>query len=169
MRKRETTVIDTEIGNRIRIRRRQLNMSQTDLAEKLGVAFQQVQKYENGKNRVPASRLSCIANALDAHVGYFYGHDDASAGIDTAVVAGSIGLLAERHAIDLLELFQGMTSAQRNALLEIAKAFAAANAIAQPAAPGAEQGKAARLRKAAWRRPVAGRVRGGVFSAVSAD
>jgi hypothetical protein len=48
-----------------------------------------------------------------------------------------------------------MTSAQRNALLEMARAFAAANAIAEPAAPSAEQGKTSRLRKSAWRRPVA--------------
>ena len=108
-------------------------------------------------NRVSASRLPHIASALDVHVGYFYGHDDAAAGVDTAAVAGSIGLLTERHAIDLLEYFQGMTSAQRNALLEIAKAFAAANAIAEATEPGAEQGKAVRLRKASWRRPVAGR------------
>jgi transcriptional regulator with XRE-family HTH domain len=128
-------------------------MSQTDLAEKLGLAFQQVQKYESGKNRVSAGRLPHISSALNVHVGYFYGHDDAAAGLDTAIIANSIGLLAERNAIELLQYFQGMTSAQRNALLEIAKAFAAANAIAEPAAPGAEQGKTARLRKAAWRRP----------------
>jgi transcriptional regulator with XRE-family HTH domain len=148
MRKRETTALDIQIGKRIRIRRRQLGISQTDLANKLGVAFQQVQKYENGKNRVPASRLPHVAGALDVHVGYFYGHDDAAAGVDTAAVASSIGLLTERHAIDLLEYYQGMTSAQRNALLEIAKAFSAANAIAEPTASGAAQGKTTRLRKA---------------------
>jgi transcriptional regulator with XRE-family HTH domain len=131
-------------------------MSQTDLAEKLGVAHQQVQKYENGTNRVSASRLPNIAEALDVQVGYFYGHGDSAAGVDTAVVAGSIGLLAERHAIDLLGYFHGMTSAQRNALLEIAKAFAAANAIADASTPCAEQGGTTGLRKAAWRRPVAG-------------
>jgi transcriptional regulator with XRE-family HTH domain len=158
MHNRETTPLDAEIGTRIRIRRRQLNMSQTALAKKLGLAFQQVQKYENGTSRVAASRLPHIAGALDVNLGYFYGHDDAAAGLSTTVVASSIGLLAERHAIDLLELFRDMTSAQRNALLEIAKAFAAANAIAKPA-PAAERGKqgTARPRKAASRRPVAGR------------
>jgi transcriptional regulator with XRE-family HTH domain len=157
MRSREATELDTQIGERIRIRRRQLNMTQTELAKKLGLAFQQVQKYENGGNRVPASRLPYVAAALDVNLGYFYGHDDAAAGLGAKVIASSIGLLAERHAIDLLELFRDMTSAQRNALLEIAKAFAAANAIAEPAAPAAEKGKTARLRKATWRRPVAGR------------
>jgi hypothetical protein len=63
-------------------------------------------------------------------------------------------LLAGRHAIDLLECFQAMTSKQRNALLEIAKAFAATNAIAERDAPGAKQSKAARPRRrgaALWR------------------
>jgi transcriptional regulator with XRE-family HTH domain len=154
MGQREVTALDIEIGKRIRIRRRQLAMTQIDLAEKLGVAYQQVQKYESGKSRVSAGRLPLMASALDVQIGYFYGHDDV--GVDTAVVASSIGLLAERHAINLLELFQGMTSAQRNALLEIAKAFAAANAIAEASRPGTEQDGTTRLRKAAWRRPVAG-------------
>jgi len=63
---------DIQIGERIRIRRRQLGMSQTDLAERLGVSFQQVQKYENGTNRVSAGRLPHLAGALDVQVGYFY-------------------------------------------------------------------------------------------------
>jgi hypothetical protein len=99
-----------------------------------------------------------VAGALDVNLGFFYGHDDAATGVDTAVIASSIGLLAERNAVDLLKFYQGMTTAQRNALLEIAKAFAAANAIAEGTAPDTEQDKSARLRKAAWRRPVAGRV-----------
>jgi transcriptional regulator with XRE-family HTH domain len=107
MTKPNPTEIDIEIGKRIRLRRRQLGISQTDLAEKLGLAFQQVQKYESGVNRVSAGRLPQIASALDVHVGYFYGHDDAAAGVDAVAVASSIGLLSERHAIDLLKYFKG--------------------------------------------------------------
>src|SRR5712671_3078664 len=63
-----------------------------DLTRKIGpVAFHQVQKYENGTDRVSASPLYLIAEALG--VGFFYGLDDAAADIDTAAVAGSIGLL----------------------------------------------------------------------------
>src|SRR5712671_4930774 len=84
--------LDIDIGRRIKLRRIQLGLSQSDLARKIGpVAFQQVQKYENGTDRVSASRLYLIAEALG--VGFFYGLDDAAAGIDTAAVAGSIGLL----------------------------------------------------------------------------
>ena len=84
--------LDIDIGRRIKLRRIQLGLSRSDLARKIGpVAFQQVQKYENGTDRVSASRLYLIAEALG--VGFFYGLDDAAAGIDTAAVAGSIGLL----------------------------------------------------------------------------
>ena len=84
--------LDIDIGRRIKLRRIQLGLSQSDLARKIGpVAFRQVQKYENGTDRVSASRLYLIAEAVG--VGFFYGLDDAAAGIDTAAVAGSIGLL----------------------------------------------------------------------------
>ncbi|MCR9113398.1 MAG: helix-turn-helix domain-containing protein [Rhodobacteraceae bacterium] len=60
--------IDQAIGERVRIYRKALGMSQTDLAEKIGVRFQQVQKYENGSNRIAASRLWQIADALNISV-----------------------------------------------------------------------------------------------------
>jgi transcriptional regulator with XRE-family HTH domain len=56
--------VDFELGTRIKERRKLLGMSQTTLADKIGVTFQQVQKYEKGTNRVGSSRLSSIANAL---------------------------------------------------------------------------------------------------------
>jgi transcriptional regulator with XRE-family HTH domain len=104
--------LDIDIGRRIKLRRIQLGLSQSDLARKIGpVAFQQVQKYENGTDRVSASRLYLIAEALG--VGFFYGLDDAAAGIDTAAVAGSIDCLGERYAIEVLECFRDMTPEQR--------------------------------------------------------
>ena len=63
---------DLELGKRIRLRRVELGISQSDLAAKLGVSFQQVQKYEKGVNRVGASRLQQIATALDVPVTFFY-------------------------------------------------------------------------------------------------
>ena len=107
--------LDVDIGRRIKLRRIQLGLSQSDLARKIGpVAFQQVQKYENGTDRVSASRLYLIAEALGVGIGFFYGLDDAAAGIDTAAVAGSIGLLGERYAIEVLECFRDMTPEQRS-------------------------------------------------------
>jgi len=63
---------DAHIGGRIRLRRTMLGMSQEKLGEALGLTFQQVQKYERGANRVSASRLQGVAEALDVPVGFFY-------------------------------------------------------------------------------------------------
>ena len=70
--KRTPDRVDEHIAYRIRMRRKQLGVPQTALAEKLGVAFQQVQKYEKGTNRVGAGRLYEIAQALDVPVQYFF-------------------------------------------------------------------------------------------------
>ena len=64
--------IDVHVGDRVRRRRRALGVSQEQLADKLGLTFQQVQKYERGANRVSASKLYQIASALQASVAYFF-------------------------------------------------------------------------------------------------
>ena len=60
--------IDVHVGSRIRLRRTMLGLSQEKLGERLGITFQQVQKYEKGTNRVGASRLQNIAGILDVPV-----------------------------------------------------------------------------------------------------
>src|SRR5467141_3596697 len=102
--------LDIDIGRRIKLRRIQLGLSQSDLARTTGpVAFQQVQKYENVTDRVSASRLYLIAEAFGVGIGFFYGLDDAAAGIDTAAVAGSIGLIGRAVRDRGLECFRDMT------------------------------------------------------------
>lgn len=64
--------VDIEVGHRIRIERLSRGLSQTALANKLGVTFQQVQKYEKGVNRVGAGRLTKIAEVLGVQVGSFF-------------------------------------------------------------------------------------------------
>lgn len=64
--------VDAHVGARMRDRRKGQGLSQTALAAELGVAFQQVQKYEKGRNRVSASVLWRAAEALDVEVGYFF-------------------------------------------------------------------------------------------------
>jgi transcriptional regulator with XRE-family HTH domain len=64
--------VDRHVGLRIRMRRKELAISQEKLAEALGLTFQQVQKYERAANRVSASKLYEIARALSTHVSYFY-------------------------------------------------------------------------------------------------
>ena len=64
--------VDAFVGGRICARRRLLQMSQKQLAEKLGVTFQQVQKYEKGQNRIGAGRLYSIARILGVSINYFF-------------------------------------------------------------------------------------------------
>ncbi|HKP77513.1 MAG TPA: helix-turn-helix transcriptional regulator [Phenylobacterium sp.] len=64
--------VDRHVGLRIRMRRKELGVSQERLADALGITFQQVQKYERGANRVSASKLWEIAAALKTPVAYFY-------------------------------------------------------------------------------------------------
>jgi transcriptional regulator with XRE-family HTH domain len=64
--------VDVEVGHRIRIERLARGLSQTALANQLGVTFQQVQKYEKGVNRVGAGRLTKIAEVLGVQVGAFF-------------------------------------------------------------------------------------------------
>ena len=71
--------IDVHVGSRVRLRRTLLGMSQTALAEAVGLTFQQVQKYERGVNRVSSSRLVDLANALNVTISYFF--DEMSAGV----------------------------------------------------------------------------------------
>lgn len=64
--------VDVHVGNRIRLRRTLLGLSQEKLGEALGLTFQQIQKYERGANRVGASRLYDLARVLDVPIGFFF-------------------------------------------------------------------------------------------------
>jgi transcriptional regulator with XRE-family HTH domain len=69
--------IDQHVGARLRVRRIETGLSQEALGERLGVSFQQIQKYERGANRISASRLFVLANALSVPVQFFFdGLDD---------------------------------------------------------------------------------------------
>ena len=64
--------VDRHVGLRIRMRRKELAVSQERLAEAVGLTFQQIQKYERAANRVSASKLWELARALDTSIAYFY-------------------------------------------------------------------------------------------------
>jgi transcriptional regulator with XRE-family HTH domain len=84
MTKKTPNPIDKHVGSRVRMRRMMISMSQEKLGERLGITFQQVQKYEKGTNRIGASRMHQIANILGVPVSFFYegapGADAAAAG-----------------------------------------------------------------------------------------
>jgi len=105
--------LDIDIGRRIKLRRIQLGLSQSDLARKIGpVAFQQVQKYENGTDRVSASRLYLIAEALG--VGFFQGSTTPLPASTPRPSRARSDCLGERYAIEVLECFRDMTPEQRS-------------------------------------------------------
>ena len=64
--------VDQHIAQRMQLRRLMLGMSQTDLAKRCGVSFQQIQKYEAAGNRIPASRLFDLSQALETSVAFFF-------------------------------------------------------------------------------------------------
>ena len=64
--------VDVYVGQRISIRRQMLHFSQMELAQKLGLTFQQIQKYEKGTNRISASRLWDISQILGVEINYFF-------------------------------------------------------------------------------------------------
>jgi len=70
--KKQPNPIDAQVGNRVRLRRMLVGMSQEKLGETLGLTFQQVQKYEKGVNRIGAGRLYRIAQILEVPINYFY-------------------------------------------------------------------------------------------------
>jgi transcriptional regulator with XRE-family HTH domain len=115
-----TDPVDFAIGARLRARRRQLNLSQTDLAVKLGVSFQQVQKYERGVNRVSGSTLVAAAAALETTVGWLVGEEGAAAQSDDVFKA-----LATPGALEMLQAYSRIPDARaRSALLALAQQMA---------------------------------------------
>src|SRR6516165_4531913 len=72
---------DKHVGGRLRMRRRMLHLSLSDLASALGITFQQVQKYEKGSNRISAGRLQHMSQILQVPVPFFFEGAPAAAGI----------------------------------------------------------------------------------------
>ena len=72
MPKKQANPIDAQVGNRVRIRRMLIGMSQERLGDLLGLTFQQVQKYEKGVNRIGAGRLFEVAKILGVPIDFFY-------------------------------------------------------------------------------------------------
>ena len=81
---------DIEMGRRIRLRRREKGISQTELAGHLGLTFHQVQKYEKGMSRVGAAQLQKIAKRLGVDIPFFYDGDGKKPDVDSLLVANSV-------------------------------------------------------------------------------
>lgn len=116
--------VDIEVGERVRLLRKQRVISQSELGESIGVSFQQIQKYERGSNRISISMLSRIASTLGTSVADLVGERD-----DGRRAFGDLaGLMSEPGAIDLLRGYAALPrGAQRRAIVDLVTALAAAD------------------------------------------
>jgi transcriptional regulator with XRE-family HTH domain len=111
--------IDVEVGQRIRIQRLQSGLSQTVLAEGIGITFQQVQKYEKGVNRVGASRLTKIAKVLGVPVTTFFGAQDPETleGSARGTASSPLKLLTVPGARQLLRAYDQLNDGKMRRLI----------------------------------------------------
>ena len=121
--------VDVEVGQRIRIQRLQSGLSQTSLAEQLGVTFQQVQEYEKGVNRVGAGRLTKIAKVLGVPVSTFFGAQDATSTVERpdrgSASSSPLKLLTVPGALRLLRAYGQLTDGKmRRSVVELVENIA---------------------------------------------
>ncbi len=118
-----THPVDVHVGKRIRHRRWLVGKTQQQLAEQVGIKFQQIQKYETGMNRISASRLWDIADALDVPIMFFFEGYDETASNDKAKnkASGQGDLLADKEALELVRSYYAIPENQRRKLFDLAR------------------------------------------------
>ena len=126
---------DKYVGSRMRMRRLMLDMSQTQLGDALGITFQQVQKYEKGKNRISASRLQHLSQILRVPVPFFFEGAPATVGIAPTAPAAADApspayvndFLATSEGLDLVKAFMCIEDRKlRRAIVELVEEVAEA-------------------------------------------
>lgn len=107
--------VDVHVGNRLKLRRTMVGMSQDKLGQMVGLTFQQIQKYEKGANRIGASRLFQFATILDVPAAYFFeGLEDQAISnrdgqvLSAAVPADTPAASFSRDDVDLLRAFKSL-------------------------------------------------------------
>lgn len=118
--------VDIHVGQKLRQRRWLIGMTQQKLAEMVGIKFQQIQKYETGANRVSASRLWDISEALGVPAAHFFeGVEDIDARLEAKVAGNTTkapaDLLNDKEAMDLVRSYYAIPENQRRRLFELAR------------------------------------------------
>lgn len=114
--------VDVHVGQKIRQRRWLTGMTQQRLAELVGIKFQQIQKYETGANRVSASRLWDIADALGVHVSFFFdGLKDEKEQVADKAKNVPVDVMGDKEAMDLIRSYYAIPEDQRRRLFELAR------------------------------------------------
>jgi len=119
------TDIDLHLGTRLRRRRRILGLTQQQVAEVVGIRFQQIQKYECGANRISAARLWQLAGALDVPISYFYdGLVDVPLRYnEPASDSRGDGMMVRKETQDLIRAYYQLEERPRRRLLDLAKSL----------------------------------------------
>lgn len=105
---------DTKVGALVKYARMSRGLSQSDLGRKLGVTFQQVQKYENGKNRIAPSKLAKIAESVERPVSFFF--ESARLHIGNNVDKPLFDFLTSSEGVAIIQVFAKLTPTQRKAI-----------------------------------------------------
>ena len=113
--------VDEHVGKRLRQRRWLVGMTQQQLAEHVGIKFQQIQKYETGANRVSASRLWDIASTLDVSINFFFDGLQAAKGVKIQSDAMPSDLMGDKEALDLVRSYYAIPENQRRRLFDLAR------------------------------------------------
>ncbi len=119
--------VDLHVGARVRLRRKSLGISQEGLGAKIGLTFQQVQKYERGANRISASKLYDIAGALKVSVAYFFDGLPVEGLEEPASTAeqSAQNFLMSNEGLEIAEAFSRIKTAKhRRKLIELVKVIA---------------------------------------------
>ncbi|MBU0801425.1 MAG: helix-turn-helix domain-containing protein [Alphaproteobacteria bacterium] len=111
--------VDIHVGRRVRGRRKAIGMTQDGLAASLGITFQQVQKYERGANRVSASKLFAISQALEVPIQWFFEGLE-TGGFSSPGASMADELMATAHGAELVADFVALNSAMQSAIAHIA-------------------------------------------------
>jgi transcriptional regulator with XRE-family HTH domain len=124
-------IIDIQVGERIRLRRKLLGLSQTALADKIGVTFQQVQKYEKGSNRVGSSRLHRIALVLGLDPSALFGETAAEdSGSSDSIDRSLMEFAVSAESLGLNRAFLKIkNTATRRCIIALVKALAASGDV----------------------------------------
>ncbi len=116
--------VDVHVGKRVRHRRWMVGMTQQQLAGKVGIKFQQIQKYETGMNRISASRLWDIAEALSVPVNFFFeGIEENADSADIEKSGIPSDILADKEALELVRSYYQIPEGQRRRLFDLARAI----------------------------------------------
>jgi transcriptional regulator with XRE-family HTH domain len=105
---RRVNPVDVHVGNRLRLRRMLIGMSQEQLGEQMGLTFQQIQKYEKGVNRIGASRLFRLSQVLSVPVQFFYDELTVAKAPQAGMAAGFAEPAQEHFILDFLNTREGL-------------------------------------------------------------